>query len=553
MYGGQLIELKQRMKRQDFEGVHVAAVDDFQGEQNRIIILSLVRSNSDNNIGFLAIENRVCVSLSRAKEGLYIVGNGIMLKDMHGTKWPKIIEYLEREKCFGRGLPIYCRNHPKDHDVMIKPEDFTKRLEGGCLKLCAMKLSCGHTCPRVCHIKDLEHKFDRCTLICNTQFKCGHVCKRRCFECKKNSNCMPCSEYVEKELPQYHHKVTVACSAVLKLISCLIACSEILDCGHNCQNMCSAPCTTKCKEKVMKQLPCGHQTKLTCFEDPQLALCPVKCDILLECGDHCTGTCGKCKQGHLHIKCIRKCGCDLICGHTCDFSCASVCPPCNKPCNNFCIHSKCLKKCYQPCAQCLEQCEWRCDHFKCSKPCGELYDHPPCNKPCTKFLPCHHKCIGLCGERCPKKCRICHKDEIHEIFFGTEDDLDAFIELQDCGHIFEVTGLDRWMATDNNEVMFKSCPKCKTMIRKSVRYGNHIKRTLLDVDSIKLKYVQDRTDIYVCQETATEKINFLKNKSFIQVDMDHIKEFIESTSERSTILVQLLLNFNFPYCQKCCS
>ena len=69
MYRGQLLELRGKMKREQFEGVRVAAVDDFQGEENEIILLSLVRSNSDGSIGFLSIENRVCVSLSRAKKG----------------------------------------------------------------------------------------------------------------------------------------------------------------------------------------------------------------------------------------------------------------------------------------------------------------------------------------------------------------------------------------------------------------------------------------------------------------------------------------------------
>ena len=122
MYRGQLLELK----IQDFEGVRVAAVDDFQGEENTIIILSLVRSNSESKIGFLKIENRVCVSLSRAKEGLYIIGNGSMLKDKDFTKWPEILAYLERENCIGNGLPLYCQNHPSDRDIMFKPDDFKK-------------------------------------------------------------------------------------------------------------------------------------------------------------------------------------------------------------------------------------------------------------------------------------------------------------------------------------------------------------------------------------------------------------------------------------------
>lgn len=48
-------------------------MDNYQGEESRIVILSLVRSNRDGNIGFLAASNRICVALSRAKEGLSII------------------------------------------------------------------------------------------------------------------------------------------------------------------------------------------------------------------------------------------------------------------------------------------------------------------------------------------------------------------------------------------------------------------------------------------------------------------------------------------------
>ena len=50
-------------------------VDNYQGEENDIIILSLVRSNAKNNIGYLKISNRVNVGLSRAKHGMFIFGN----------------------------------------------------------------------------------------------------------------------------------------------------------------------------------------------------------------------------------------------------------------------------------------------------------------------------------------------------------------------------------------------------------------------------------------------------------------------------------------------
>jgi len=47
--------------------MRVTVVDNFQGEENDIVLLSLVRSNDENKIGFLNTENRICVALSRAK------------------------------------------------------------------------------------------------------------------------------------------------------------------------------------------------------------------------------------------------------------------------------------------------------------------------------------------------------------------------------------------------------------------------------------------------------------------------------------------------------
>ena len=48
------------------EEIKVAAVDAYQGEENKIIILSLVRSNKEGKIGFVKTYNRICVAISRA-------------------------------------------------------------------------------------------------------------------------------------------------------------------------------------------------------------------------------------------------------------------------------------------------------------------------------------------------------------------------------------------------------------------------------------------------------------------------------------------------------
>lgn len=75
-YSGQLLHFRKiRKSHSILQPVRISVVDNFQGEENDIIILSLVRSNEDENIGFLRVENRICVALSRAKQGFYLIGN----------------------------------------------------------------------------------------------------------------------------------------------------------------------------------------------------------------------------------------------------------------------------------------------------------------------------------------------------------------------------------------------------------------------------------------------------------------------------------------------
>ena len=88
--------------------VRICAVDSFQGEENDIIILSLVRSNMESRIGFLAIENRVCVALSRAKHGLYIIGNMNSL-DSKSTLWKEIHSTLKEHEQIGSELELICQ------------------------------------------------------------------------------------------------------------------------------------------------------------------------------------------------------------------------------------------------------------------------------------------------------------------------------------------------------------------------------------------------------------------------------------------------------------
>jgi helicase required for RNAi-mediated heterochromatin assembly 1 len=136
----------------------VVTVDSYQGEENDIVILSLVRNNFEGTMGFVANVNRVCVALSRAKRGFYMFGNSAMLADNNGL-WRKIIMRLwgrpprnggpPTQRRIGNRLPIVCSNHGKEI-YMETPEDW-EELYGGCDEKCEAVLPCGHPCRLTCH------------------------------------------------------------------------------------------------------------------------------------------------------------------------------------------------------------------------------------------------------------------------------------------------------------------------------------------------------------------------------------------------------------------
>ncbi|WP_165176825.1 AAA domain-containing protein [Desulfovibrio sp. ZJ369] len=77
-YSQQVKELKRRLDEAWAdpirEMIRIDTIDSYQGSENRIIILSLVRDNPKQKTGFMNDESRINVALSRAKNHLLIVG-----------------------------------------------------------------------------------------------------------------------------------------------------------------------------------------------------------------------------------------------------------------------------------------------------------------------------------------------------------------------------------------------------------------------------------------------------------------------------------------------
>lgn len=98
-----------------------------------IIILSLVRnfgSIEDEqervmsvmrpSIGFLKSRNRTNVALSRAKHGLYIMGNADHLASQ-SHMWKTVIDILDGQGSLGIGFPISCVKHPEEQHEISAP------------------------------------------------------------------------------------------------------------------------------------------------------------------------------------------------------------------------------------------------------------------------------------------------------------------------------------------------------------------------------------------------------------------------------------------------
>jgi len=144
--------------------IRTSSIDNFQGEESDVVVVSLVRSNANGNIGFLKEEQRVNVLLSRARFGLYIVGNANTLKQSTkgGYVWKPILDSLEKDDCLLQGFPTICQLHPEDAAIQISDHERFRELcpNGGCTRPCFSRLDCGHACPMVsspCYLLPTTH------------------------------------------------------------------------------------------------------------------------------------------------------------------------------------------------------------------------------------------------------------------------------------------------------------------------------------------------------------------------------------------------------------
>ena len=96
-YNAQLSLLSHGLSlKERFPGIELGSVDGFQGREKEAVIVSLVRSNSNGEVGFLGEKRRLNVAMTRPKRHLCVIADSETVGK--GSKFLKRwMEHLERE------------------------------------------------------------------------------------------------------------------------------------------------------------------------------------------------------------------------------------------------------------------------------------------------------------------------------------------------------------------------------------------------------------------------------------------------------------------------
>ncbi|KAL1644160.1 hypothetical protein SLS58_004440 [Diplodia intermedia] len=122
------IATEQVCKTTALQALKVATIDNFQGEEAKVVIISLVRSNEMNNCGFLKTSNRINVLLSRAQHGMFIIGNSKTAGSVE--MWQDVLDILRAGGNIGTSFELQCPRHPLCAADKIKDQqvDFIEML-----------------------------------------------------------------------------------------------------------------------------------------------------------------------------------------------------------------------------------------------------------------------------------------------------------------------------------------------------------------------------------------------------------------------------------------
>ncbi|OWZ08827.1 hypothetical protein PHMEG_00018571, partial [Phytophthora megakarya] len=276
----------------------VSTVDRFQGDEADIVIISLV-IDGKSRTPFVKLQNRMIVLLSRARLGMYVVGN----VDYFGetAHWQKTLGLLEQDAdcdntstdCttyngsrIGPALPICCPEHRTS--VAVAKQDHDLKL-GFCTVVCSVKLSCTHGCGLMCHWPKVDSHNKNCKE--EVESPCSrHPRVLKCSSVTVSFGKLPIGEALKKYQCDIRVEVTLPCGHNQKMkcysyteIEAQRAtwpvcnkeaitpyvypdCKHILKCTCSEFDRFSKGLAPQCVEKVEYTPPCQHTVSLSCHD-----------------------------------------------------------------------------------------------------------------------------------------------------------------------------------------------------------------------------------------------------------------------------------------------
>ena len=106
-YSAQVSNLSHKITQDEYRGLEISTVDGFQGREKEIIILSLVRSNQKNQVGFLSDKRRLNVAITRPRRMLIVIGD-----------IDTITNGNEKENSFLKNFGEYCNENATNVNII---------------------------------------------------------------------------------------------------------------------------------------------------------------------------------------------------------------------------------------------------------------------------------------------------------------------------------------------------------------------------------------------------------------------------------------------------
>jgi hypothetical protein len=300
--------LGQSHSREDMSCITVSTVDTFQGDENDIILLSLVRVNPGNR--FIELKNRFVVALSRARIATFVIGSvdAVIQPRKEGGKapqhWIDLVQQLRGEGVpthttqttavtrVGPALPVCCPQHSTSCRTVAKASDFpSKQLWNAfCREVCSYRLPCTHKCVLPCHatLPGAHTQPTQCAIPVarpcqrhrDVPLLCGKV--HRTEPAESHDSAMKrfkCEVWVLHLRPECHHEVKATCAddeAVKQGKGTFAPCDRVVqDFAKVCGHVIKQP---KCSERQSYE-----KTAPVCIERVDHTRPGCRCIVKMEC------------------------------------------------------------------------------------------------------------------------------------------------------------------------------------------------------------------------------------------------------------------------------